>query len=65
MDRKTEMEAVELGLTGVANARRIAGYPAAGGRKVRGETAAPHRRPRRGLRGGFGAAYPVSGEIRG
>ena len=37
MDRKTEMEAVELGLTGVANARRVAGYPAAGGRKVRGE----------------------------
>ena len=30
MDRKTEMEAVELGLTGVANARWIAGYPAAG-----------------------------------
>ena len=37
MDRKTEMEAVSLGLTGVANARRVAGYPAAGGRKVRGE----------------------------
>ena len=37
MDRKTEMEAVSLGLTGVANARRIAGYPAAGGRKVKGE----------------------------
>lgn len=37
MDRKTEMEAVGLGLTGVANARRVAGYPAAGGRKVRGE----------------------------
>lgn len=37
MDRKTEMEAVSLGFTGVANARRVAGYPAAGGRKVRGE----------------------------
>lgn len=37
MDRKTEMEAVSLGLTGVANARWVAGYPAAGGRKVRGE----------------------------
>ena len=37
MDRKTEMEAVSLGLTGVANARRVAGYPAAGGRKVKGE----------------------------
>ena len=36
MDRKTEMEAVELGLTGVVNARRIAGIRLPGDGRLRG-----------------------------